>query len=125
MPVEIGLLVFPNVQQLDLTGPYEVFASWPEARVRLIWKDRTPVVSVTGLKLTPDATFDDCPLLDVVCVPGGDGIKRTAGRRSRSGVPAPSGGVGAFHHLRMHGRARARGGRPAQRQARHDPLGLA
>ncbi len=33
--IEIGLLVFPRVQQLDLTGPYEVFASWPEARVRL------------------------------------------------------------------------------------------
>jgi cyclohexyl-isocyanide hydratase len=74
MPVEIGLLVFPNVQQLDLTGPYEVFASWPEARVRLVWKSREPVVSSTGLRLAPDATFDDCPPLDVVCVPGGVGV---------------------------------------------------
>jgi cyclohexyl-isocyanide hydratase len=74
MPIEIGFLVFPNVQQLDLTGAYEVFASWPEARVRLIWKDREPIVSVTGLRLLPDETFDDCPQLDVVCVPGGDGI---------------------------------------------------
>ena len=32
-PIEIGLLVFPNVQQLELTGPYEVFALWPRARV--------------------------------------------------------------------------------------------
>jgi cyclohexyl-isocyanide hydratase len=74
MPVEIGFLVFPNVQQLDLTGPYEVFASWPEARVRLIWKDREPIVSATGLRLLPDETFEECPQLDVVCVPGGVGI---------------------------------------------------
>ena len=74
MPIEIGFLVFPDVQQLDLTGAYEVFASWPEARVRLIWKNREPIVSVTGLRLLPDETFDECPRLDVVCVPGGDGI---------------------------------------------------
>jgi cyclohexyl-isocyanide hydratase len=74
MSVEIGLLVFPNVQQLDLTGPYEVFASWPEARVRLVWKNREPVLSSTGLRLEPDVAFDDCPPLDVVCAPGGVGI---------------------------------------------------
>jgi cyclohexyl-isocyanide hydratase len=74
MPVEIGLLVFPNVQQLDLTGPYEVFASWPEARVRLVWKSREPVFSSTGLRLEADETFDDCPRLDVVCAPGGVGV---------------------------------------------------
>jgi cyclohexyl-isocyanide hydratase len=76
MLVEIGLLVFPNVQQLDLTGPYEVFASWPGARVRLVWKSREPIVSATGLRLEPDLTFDDCPQLDVVCMPGGDGINQ-------------------------------------------------
>lgn len=74
MSVEIGLLVFPNVQQLDLTGPYEVFASWPEARVRLVWKSREPVLSSTGLRLEPDVAFDDCPQLDVVCAPGGVGV---------------------------------------------------
>lgn len=74
MPVEIGLLVFPHVQQLDLTGPYEVFASWPRARVRLVWKNREPVTSATGLRLTPDLAFDECPQLDVVCVPGGVGV---------------------------------------------------
>ncbi len=74
MSVEIGLLVFPNVQQLDLTGPYEVFASWPDARVRLAWKSREPVLSSTGLSLAPTATFEDCPQLDVVCIPGGVGV---------------------------------------------------
>jgi cyclohexyl-isocyanide hydratase len=73
--MEIGILVFPNVQQLDLTGPYEVFASWPEAHVRLIGKSLETVVSATGLRLTPDVTYEACPQLDVVCVPGGVGIR--------------------------------------------------
>jgi cyclohexyl-isocyanide hydratase len=72
--MEIGFLVFPKVQQLDLTGPYEVFASWPGARVRLVAKSRAPIASATGLVLTPDLTFEDCPQLDVICVPGGVGI---------------------------------------------------
>jgi cyclohexyl-isocyanide hydratase len=72
--LQIGLLAFPNIQQLDLTGPYEVFASWPGARVRLVGKTLEPVISSTGLWLKPDASFDDCPQLDVVCVPGGFGI---------------------------------------------------
>ncbi|MGA8716314.1 MAG: DJ-1/PfpI family protein [Roseiarcus sp.] len=73
-PIEIGFLVFPNVQQLDLTGPYEVFASWPRARVRLVWKTLDPIVSSTKLTLTPDSTYATCPQLDVLCVPGGAGI---------------------------------------------------
>ena len=72
--IEIGLLVFPLVQQLDLTGPYEVFASWPKARVHLIGKGRESVTSSTGLTLTPTTTFADCPQLDVICVPGGVGV---------------------------------------------------
>src|ERR1700690_1878267 len=74
MPVEIGLLAFPNVQQLDLTGPFEVFATWPEARVRLVWKTVEPVTSSTGLRLRPDVSFEDCPQLNVLCVPGGGGL---------------------------------------------------
>src|ERR1700692_1997003 len=74
MNLAIGILVFPSVQQLDLTGPYEVFASVPGAKVHLIWKDRTPIVSATGLVLAPTMTFAECPALDVLCVPGGGGI---------------------------------------------------
>jgi cyclohexyl-isocyanide hydratase len=79
MPVEIGLLVFPEVQQLDFAGPYDVFASWPGALIRLVWKSRAPIVSSTGLRLEPNETFDDCPRLDVVCVPGGVGINPLLG----------------------------------------------
>jgi cyclohexyl-isocyanide hydratase len=74
MTLRFGILVFPNVQQLDLTGPYEVFASAQGAEVVLVWKDRNPVLSSTRLSLTPTATFDDCPPLDVLCIPGGGGV---------------------------------------------------
>lgn len=74
MSLQIGILVFPKVQQLDATGPYEVFASIPEAKVHLVWKDLRPVASATGLVLSPTTTFAGCPALDVVCVPGGAGI---------------------------------------------------
>jgi cyclohexyl-isocyanide hydratase len=72
--LRVGILVFPKVQQLDLTGPFEVFASLPEAEVRLVWKRLEPIVSATGLVLTPDLTFAACPPLDVLCVPGGVGV---------------------------------------------------
>jgi cyclohexyl-isocyanide hydratase len=74
MTLQFGLLVFPGVQQLDLTGPYDVFALVPDAKVHLIWKDRLPVTSATGLVLTPTMTLSECPALDVLCVPGGAGI---------------------------------------------------
>ncbi len=74
MTLHIGLLVFPGVQQLDLTGPYEVFATLPEVRVHLVWKDLDPLLSSTGLALQPTQTFVDCPALDVLCIPGGKGI---------------------------------------------------
>lgn len=74
MGARFGLLIFPHVQQLDMTGPYEVFSAVRGAEVHLIWKDRAPVTSSTGLVLTPTATFDDCPPLDVLCVPGGAGV---------------------------------------------------
>jgi cyclohexyl-isocyanide hydratase len=80
IPLQFGLLVFPNVQQLELTGPYEVFATWPGGRVRLVAKTLESVTSSTGLVLEPDASFDDCPQLDVLCVPRGCRGKRFDGR---------------------------------------------
>jgi cyclohexyl-isocyanide hydratase len=74
MSLHFGLLLFPRVQQLDLTGPYEVFASLPGARVDLVAREIAPVVSATGLMLVPTISFADCPPLDVICVPGGAGV---------------------------------------------------
>ncbi|WP_321844804.1 DJ-1/PfpI family protein [Paraburkholderia bannensis] len=74
MTLQIGFLLFPQVQPLDLCGPYDVFASMPDTNVRLVWKTREPLMSATGMLLTPDTAFDDCPQLDVLCVPGGSGV---------------------------------------------------
>lgn len=72
-PLQIGLVIFPKVTQLDLTGPVQVFSSVPDAKVHLIWKRIEPVPSDSVLTLTPTTTFADCPQLDVICVPGGAG----------------------------------------------------
>ncbi|CAB3762010.1 DJ-1/PfpI family protein [Paraburkholderia humisilvae] len=74
MTLQIGFLVFPRVQQLDLTGPYDVLASLPDVTTQVIGKSREPVISGNGLVLTPSTTYDDCPPLDVICVPGGSGV---------------------------------------------------
>lgn len=74
MTLQIGFLLFPKVQQLDLTAPYEVFASLPDTTMHLVWKNADPVTSATGLRLTPTSTFASCPPLDILCVPGGQGI---------------------------------------------------
>ena len=74
MPFEIGFLLFPDITQLDLTGPYEVFIKFPEARVHLVWKSRVPVVAGGGLQMIPSTTFAECPPLDLVCIPGGAGV---------------------------------------------------
>ncbi|OLL31546.1 dimethylglycine dehydrogenase [Burkholderia sp. SRS-W-2-2016] len=74
MTLHIGFLVFPQVQQLDLTGPHDVLASVPGAVTHLIGKTLEPVVSSNGLVLTPNATYESCPPLDVICVPGGSGV---------------------------------------------------
>jgi cyclohexyl-isocyanide hydratase len=71
--LQIGLVVFPKVTQLDFTGPLQVFSSVPGAAVHLLWKRIEPVATDSVLMLTPTTTFADCPQLDVICVPGGSG----------------------------------------------------
>jgi cyclohexyl-isocyanide hydratase len=74
MPFHIGLLLFPDITQLDMTGPYEVFIKFPDAKVHLVWKTRAPVTAGGGMQIIPTATFADCPPLDLICVPGGAGM---------------------------------------------------
>jgi cyclohexyl-isocyanide hydratase len=72
-PLQIGLVIFPRVTQLDFTGPLQVFSSVPGAKVHLIWKRIEPVATDSVMMLTPTVSFADCPQLDVICVPGGGG----------------------------------------------------
>ncbi|RUQ42732.1 DJ-1/PfpI family protein, partial [Corynebacterium pseudodiphtheriticum] len=74
MTLQIGFLLFPGVQQLDLTGPYDVLGALPDVQLHLVWKDLAPVTSSTGMVFTPTMSYADCPRLDVICVPGGTGV---------------------------------------------------
>ena len=73
-PFRIGLLLFPEITQLDMTGPYEVFTKFPNAEVHLVAKTMDPVVANGGMKILPTVTLAACPQLDIVCVPGGGGM---------------------------------------------------
>jgi cyclohexyl-isocyanide hydratase len=70
----IGMVLFPGLTQLDLTGPYEVFARMPDTTVSLVAASEFPVRSEWGLTIIPDRTFADAGPLDVLCVPGGWGV---------------------------------------------------
>lgn len=72
--VRIGFLLFPDITQLDLTGPFEVLSMMPGATMHLVWKDTNPLRAGSGLILQPTDTFAECPQLDVICVPGGGGM---------------------------------------------------
>jgi cyclohexyl-isocyanide hydratase len=78
-PCHIGFLLFPHVTQLDLTGPAQILSRIPGARVHLLWKTLAPVVTDVGFSINPTTRFEDCPPLDVLCVPGGFGIQALFG----------------------------------------------
>jgi cyclohexyl-isocyanide hydratase len=73
MTAHIGMLLYPGLTQLDLTGPFEVLHRLPDTQVHLVWKDTRPVRADSGMQLVPDTTLAGCPPLDVVFVPGGFG----------------------------------------------------
>ena len=71
--LQIGSLLFEGVDQIDLTGPFEVLSRIPNSTYRIYGKTAGPVRDVRGLRLTPDAALPDAPPLDVLHVPGGFG----------------------------------------------------
>ncbi|HKP24165.1 MAG TPA: DJ-1/PfpI family protein [Dongiaceae bacterium] len=82
----IGFVIFPGITQLDFTGPFEVLcrlgtppsiagaSKFPQAKTRIVAKTMSPVVSDRGLGIMPTDTFQSCPPLDLICVPGGAGV---------------------------------------------------
>jgi len=73
MTRRIGMLIFPRLTQLDMTGPYEVLARLRNTSVDLVSRTRDPVTTDRGMQIVPTVTYSDCPPLDVVMVPGGPG----------------------------------------------------
>ena len=71
--LHIGSLLFEGVDQIDLTGPFEVLSRIPNSTYRIYGKTTAPVRDLKGLRLMPDAALADAPPLDVLHVPGGFG----------------------------------------------------
>ena len=75
-----GLVLFDDLEELDLVGPWEVLTSAAlgddATRCVTIAEHARPVRCAKGLRITPDHGFDDAPALDLVLVPGGMGTRR-------------------------------------------------
>jgi cyclohexyl-isocyanide hydratase len=67
----VGFVIFPDLTQLDFTGPLQVLARLPDSTTHIVAKSAAPVPSDCGLGLVPTHTFANCPPLDLICVPGG------------------------------------------------------
>jgi cyclohexyl-isocyanide hydratase len=88
MPVfNIGFVIFPNLTQLDFTGPLQVLSlsGLPKSKIHIVAKSREPVPSDCGLGLVPTRTFADCPPLDLICIPGG-GVGVVAAAQDRETI---------------------------------------
>jgi cyclohexyl-isocyanide hydratase len=72
-PFHIGMLLYPDLTQLDLTGPAQVLSRAPGVKMHYLWKTIEPIPSDAGIALMPTTTFKECPQLDLICVPGGAG----------------------------------------------------
>lgn len=72
--MHIAFLLYPNVTQLDLTGPVQVLSRMPGAKVDLVWTVLEPVPTDAGFSILPTATLADVPAPDMICIPGGMGV---------------------------------------------------
>ncbi len=72
-PLSVAFLVFPNVTQLDLTGPAQVLSRLGNTTVDLVWKSKDPVPTDAGFSLLPTKAFEEVTEADILCVPGGFG----------------------------------------------------
>jgi cyclohexyl-isocyanide hydratase len=71
--LQIGSLLFEGLDQIDLTGPFEILSRIPNSTYRIYGRTMEPVRDLRGLRLSPDAVPADAPQLDVLHVPGGHG----------------------------------------------------
>ncbi|MEM7662080.1 MAG: DJ-1/PfpI family protein [Pseudomonadota bacterium] len=70
-PYKIAFLIYPEMTQLDFTGPAEVLGLMPDAEIVLVWKSLDPVRSENGISFLPHASTSDDARYDMICVPGG------------------------------------------------------
>jgi transcriptional regulator GlxA family with amidase domain len=79
--MNFGFLIFPDVEELDFIGPWEIIGMWgkyyngPEQRI-LVSQTGEVVQCAKGLKVVPDCRFDNCASLDYLLIPGGQGTRK-------------------------------------------------
>jgi transcriptional regulator GlxA family with amidase domain len=79
--MNFGFLLFPDVAELDFVGPWEMLGHWRRASSAaptgvLVAERSGPVACVHGLRVEAGTSFEDCPPLDYLLVPGGFGTRR-------------------------------------------------
>lgn len=76
-PLKLGIVLFPNFDQLDVTGPLEIFANYPNTQIYFISNNLDTVKSsIEAIQIKPTTTFTTAPQLDVLFVPGGMGVTK-------------------------------------------------
>ena len=73
--MNIVFVLFDNVTQLDFTGPVQFLSRLPGAKVQVVSKDGAAVKTDCGFSILPRSGFGQCPQADVLCVPGGHGVR--------------------------------------------------
>ena len=76
--ITIGIVIFPNVEELDFVAPFEILSYINKivpnsTKVILIAPTQEPVCAFNGLRILPDVCFEECPPLDILLFPGGKG----------------------------------------------------
>ncbi|PZV05431.1 MAG: DJ-1/PfpI family protein [Cyanobium sp.] len=79
--MQLGILVYPQVEELDVMGPWEMVTTWSQlpsgpSSCRIVAESTQPLRCAKGLSINPDLSFASCAPLDVLIVPGGQGSRR-------------------------------------------------
>lgn len=82
--MNFGILVFDQVEELDFAGPWEMLTMWSKfaygpGRCLIVGQSREPITCAKGLSINPHVSFADCPALDYLLVPGGQGTRKEVG----------------------------------------------
>src|SRR2546425_8279545 len=78
-PLNIGSIIFPQMDQYDFTGPFEVLSQVPGSTFHVLWKEKAPIRDRRGLIFAPEKKFLEAPLLGVVGLPRGPGQQALIG----------------------------------------------
>ena len=92
IPLIVGILIFDDVEILDVAGPFEVFAVTrlnDEQRLResspfkvyLIAETNKQIIAIGGLRLIPDITISEYQNLDILIIPGGWGTRKESNNK--------------------------------------------